>query len=655
MLERGGMKQVSVLLIVALAFALRLVLLAGPSLRGDEALSVIYAQRSLPEIVHISRFVSGHPPLFYSLLHVWVRLAGTSEFAARFFAVWWGVLLLPLAYLVGLRLFGWRAGFWAALLLAINSFQVWHGQDIRSYTMLATLALLACWLFWRAMERPAWGNWAVYALAGVAVVHSHYFGAFVILAHGVFWAFVFWRSMRQRQRSQRCALWWGGVLSWAGIVASLLPWLWLARTVVTGDHGPGGRGLSFWGAFRQSLVTFSLGYWREPWAASLLTWGALLLFAWGAWVAVRRAPRAAGYVVAWILIPLACLVAISRSRPLYRERYLTFCAPAYTLLIGAGLADLGARWNGFRKRYWNWALRAGLIVAALFLLGANGLALQRHYFSPAYAKSPQWREAFAFLRERIAPGDAVVLNHQDQSVLYYWGDDLVVLPAPDARDVASVRAALRDLADEHDRIWLLPDTAGLWDREGIVRTWLDGTAELVLERTWRGVLLLRYDTLRYLAQELVPLDARLETGSGAEIELLGYSLRDEQGQRVERLAVEPGSEVRLTLYWQADSAIDAEYVVFCHLLDGTGWLRGQQDNPPRQGTYPTSAWTPGKTVIDAYRVPLALDAPPGDALIEIGMYDPVDGQRLLVYGQDSDPEKRRIVLRDLIQIDMMEP
>ena len=29
------------------------------------------------------------------------------------------------------------------------------------------------------------------------------------------------------------------------------------------------------------------------------------------------------------------------------------------------------------------------------------------------------------------------------------------------------------------------------------------------------------------------------------------------------------------------------------------------------------------------------------------MYDPVDGERLLVYGQDADPEQRRILLRDV--------
>ena len=293
-----------------LAFALRMLLIAGPSLRGDEALSVIYAQRSLPEIVRISRFVSGHPPLFYVLLHFWVKAAGTTEFAVRFFSAWWGGLAIPFAYALGRATFGTRAGAWAAALLAINSFHVWHAQDIRSYSMLIALALLSCWAFWQAFRQPTWRNWGLYAASGLAVTYCHYFGAFLILAHGVFWFVTVLLAARKglatgfpAKNPFSLRMQWPAALSFATIVVVLLPWLWLAQAVLTGGHGPGGRTLSLGATFQQGLVTFGIGYWREPWGRVLLAVGLALLLAWGAWTAFRQNGRGAGLLVAVVVVP----------------------------------------------------------------------------------------------------------------------------------------------------------------------------------------------------------------------------------------------------------------------------------------------------------------------------------------------------------------
>jgi hypothetical protein len=401
---------------------------------------------------------------------------------------------------------------------------------------------------------------------------------------------------------------------------------------------------------QQSLITFGAGYWREAWGQGLLTAGLALLLGWGAWAAFRRNVRGAAFLTLVIGVPFVCLFVLSRSQPIYRERYLVYSAPAFSLLIGAGLASLageGRRQGLEVGPVAGWAWRVVLAFCLLFLAGANGYALRQLYVAPAYAKSPEWREAAAFLRQRLGPGDVVILNHQDQAFLYHYADpELVVLPAPGAQDAVSVRRSLEGLVARYDRVWLLPDTARLWDREGLVRQWLDRNCELVLERRWRGVLLVRYHTPRYLETEYTSLDARL----GDSIRLLGYTLRDEEGRAVDRADLARGGEVRLTLYWLAEAAAERDYIVFAHLLDGTGWLRGQQDNQPRQGTYPTRAWTPGERVIDVYRFPIAADAPPGDALLEVGMYDPSDDKRLPVSGNDVDSDQRRVLLRDVVRI-----
>jgi hypothetical protein len=70
--------------------------------------------------------------------------------------------------------------------------------------------------------------------------------------------------------------------------------------------------------------------------------------------------------------------------------------------------------------------------------------------------------------------------------------------------------------------------------------------------------------------------------------------------------------------------------VFIHLLDEGGQVRGQKDNPPVNGSYPTPLWVPGEIVVDEYTILVQPDAPPGTYVIEAGMYDPANLQRLPV-------------------------
>jgi hypothetical protein len=98
--------------------------------------------------------------------------------------------------------------------------------------------------------------------------------------------------------------------------------------------------------------------------------------------------------------------------------------------------------------------------------------------------------------------------------------------------------------------------------------------------------------------------------------------------------------VELTLYWQATAPVQTRYKVFTHLLGQAynatmdNFLWGQQDNEPVNGQVPTTVWAPGAVIADLYRIPVAADAPPGQYLIEVGMYGLVDGVRLPVLAND---------------------
>ncbi len=86
----------------------------------------------------------------------------------------------------------------------------------------------------------------------------------------------------------------------------------------------------------------------------------------------------------------------------------------------------------------------------------------------------------------------------------------------------------------------------------------------------------------------------------------------------------------LTLFWRASAPIAADYTVFVHVVDGGGRMIGQWDQTPSAGAAPTSGWTPGRVVVDDYRIDLDLAGAQEPVRVLVGLYDPATGERLPV-------------------------
>lgn len=133
----------------------------------------------------------------------------------------------------------------------------------------------------------------------------------------------------------------------------------------------------------------------------------------------------------------------------------------------------------------------------------------------------------------------------------------------------------------------------------------------------------------------LPLEANLD----GRVRLLGYDLDD--------TSVSPGDTLHLTLYWQALAEMDESYTVFNQLLDKDNHIWGQKDSTPRSGTLPTSCWVKDEIIVDEYEIPIQPDAPPGQYVIQIGMYQLETGQRLPVIGLEGQVIDDRILLEEI--------
>jgi uncharacterized membrane protein len=82
-----------------------------------------------------------------------------------------------------------------------------------------------------------------------------------------------------------------------------------------------------------------------------------------------------------------------------------------------------------------------------------------------------------------------------------------------------------------------------------------------------------------------------------------------------------GQEVRVSLYWEALAAPDAERTVSVRIVDGSSALAAQHDNLPGQGTKPTSWWKEGWKIRDVYYLTLSPQAQPGPGSLDVLVYD----------------------------------
>jgi len=114
------------------------------------------------------------------------------------------------------------------------------------------------------------------------------------------------------------------------------------------------------------------------------------------------------------------------------------------------------------------------------------------------------------------------------------------------------------------------------------------------------------------------------------IELLGYDLASHTYQ-----PEGTGSAIGLYLYWRALQPVDADLKVFTHVMDAQGQLVAQDDSVPVIWTYPVAAWQPGEIVVDYHHIALTPDKPLRALTLNVGLYDAVRGERVMVCNADG--------------------
>ncbi|HSR32610.1 MAG TPA: glycosyltransferase family 39 protein [Anaerolineae bacterium] len=625
--------------LVLLAFLLRVYRLDHMSLRGDESFTVIYSGKPLAELWAVIRDIEPNPPLYYFALRGAMVLFGQADFATRFLSALFGVLAVPLIYqlariLIRERRTGEMVGLLAALMLAINPYQIWHGQDVRNYTVWPTLSLASLWFMLRALKENRRSLWLGYVVTALASLYTHYYDVFIILFENIYVFGVHWKDRRLLMR-------W--ILAQAVLAMLYLPYPLIISARVSTYQDATGAVPGLLGIIQQSLSAFAFGETLPGTFAAYLVPFLLLLLALGLVFAFRLDRKAFAFLLLYAAVPILCLFLFTLWRPFFRVRYLIVMAPALYLGFAMGLAALTRlRWARIV------AVAAGLavlLIPAVFSLG-------NYYFDPAYAKAADYRGLAAYLEAEAGPDDVIIENYPDPTLSHYYSgpSQRLVLPHRSAVDAVgdlpvkkkATGKALQELLEQKRYLWLIPYQSG-WDPQGFVEGWLNRRARRVREEQVDVFRVVVYEQIETV---LPAIQHSMTSYLGEEIEFLGYDVRTEGGCSLDDLGDEgrqlsvtdPGScTMHFTLHWQVLDLVDADYTVFTHVVDTGGAVLTQQDNKPQSGQFPTLEWFPGDVIADEYTLTFPVDTPLGEYTMEVGMYQLETADRLVAHDADETP------------------
>jgi hypothetical protein len=207
-------------------------------------------------------------------------------------------------------------------------------------------------------------------------------------------------------------------------------------------------------------------------------------------------------------------------------------------------------------------------------------------------------------------------------------------------------ARLHQTADMALRVYVNGNDAGQWHLPAIPGEWIESDfpipANLVTgEQTQVAITVeemfntspeSRYSPFHYWAYQggdlLTSTPPPQNTGPasfGGVVQLQGFDLSPE--------TVAPGDTLSLNLHWKTLDPPHADLRVFAHLVDpdradSAEGIISQADSAPHQGTYPFWLWQPDEVVTDTILLTIPLDAPPGQYLLLVGIYDAATNQRL---------------------------
>jgi hypothetical protein len=622
------------------------------SLWYDETLTTWVASGPWDRLIHWCTQVDIQVPLHYVVLHGWMALFGSSEFALHLLPALCALLAIAGLIALARRLAGPTAAVIAGLLLGLSPGFLWIAYEVRAYALaLALFAWASVLLHELLKSATSPRRWliAAYSALVLAMLYTHYTGIGALAAHA---AIVGWTALSRRSWTvvRRMAL--AALITGVGFA----PWLPVLfsrgsadRSFYAGAILPDqtlGVILSFKWLARDDFKWLTPDQAISP-LAPLVAGGLIVLVGGVAiWLVIRRRWLPVIYGLCMALLPGAMIAIVVYFKPKLAGRYAWPSWIGLDLLLALGSVALG-RWMSHINLALNpspqaerdsdpvpdspclpvergvggevnWRAARITFIVALALVAVPWLTGQT-----GHPPDSDFRGVFAAIREQWRPGDLVILRDGTlfPAAEYYRSPPYLPLPEAyltDTTHVLHAAEAVPILAAQPDSIrgvWVVSWQGDVMDPENVTSGLLEAIGvRQPVAGTFGDVGLDYYALTRPLSSLQAPATIVTDRPDGLALDSIKLATPG---------PLHPGDRLVAHSWWQRGPASSSARVSI-RLYGPDDRVYGQIDQPPAGWTYLPDRWPDNTPILGRYEMSIPPDAP-GEITLKLVIYSLASG------------------------------
>lgn len=474
--ETAGIRLILVVILLV-AFLLRIYNLGYESIWMDEAFSVSLAKLDFLGIIK-GTAKDLHPPLYYLILHVWIKLFGVSEFIIRFMSVIFGVFTVFMVYKIGVKIFNKEVGTVSALIIALSIFNIYYSQEARMYSLMAMLTLISLYYFIMLFQKRGAGVSIGYIFSTIFLIYTHVYGLFILIAQNIY-VLLLLPVLRKQSKLN--------IKKWAFlqflIILLFSPWIyvlinqiikvesnfWIPVPQIKKLIGPF---ITYSGSIPLFLLFFImcfisiLGNKKIEISNSIKNFYGLIKNRLS-----HLNSTGTGLIMIWLLTPIILPFIISQiSTPIYVTRYTIGASLAFFILVASGITKIS-----------NKVVKSSVILLVIILSLFNA---EKYYNA---VKKIEWRNITSLVDSRAMNGDLILFNSgfiQGPFDYYSNRSDLIKEPLYlkyNRKDPENAQE-INPILEKHNRFWLILDS--MKDPQGILTKYLSLKYNLIYHKDY---------------------------------------------------------------------------------------------------------------------------------------------------------------------------